>query len=218
MIVNRKTRKIFVKFHNLSIECDYLENFESNNLIILLPPNPIYGGSKNESVFNYMFSKLYNSNCSLVRFNFLNTIDDLQKDNDYLSRFSMQASLVIESIKNQIRVCQDSLCDISIVGLSTGAMIGLNLMMRRIDVKYLFMISPTVSEVNLSEIKSFEDINNNTCVYYGGKDSVISSDKYDAFIKRVKPKASKCFDGANHLFVNHEEQVVNQILSILNAS
>ncbi len=218
MIVNRKTRKITVKFHNLAIECDYLENFESSNLLILLSPSPIYGGSKNESVFNYMFSKLYNSNCSLVRFNFLNTIDEINKDADFISRFSMQASLVIESIKNQIRVCQDNLCEISIVGLSTGAMVGLNLIMRRIDIKYLFMVSPTVTEVNLSEVKTFEDVNNSICVYYGSKDSVISFDKYDSFIKKVRPRTYRCFEGANHLFVNHEDALVNQIVTVLNSN
>jgi alpha/beta superfamily hydrolase len=216
MIPNRKTRRITVKFHNLSIECDYLENFESSNLLVLLPPSPIYGGSKNESVFNYMFSKLYNSNCSLVRFNFLNTIDEINKDTDFISRFSMQASLVIESIKNQIRVCQDNLCEISIVGLSTGAMVGLNLLMRRIDIKYLFMVSPTVTEVNLTEVKSFEDINNNIRIYYGTKDSVISSDKYSSLVKKIKAP-ERSFEGANHLFVNHEEALFNQIFSVLNS-
>lgn len=211
--MNKYTFKRKIKFHNISIDGEFSEGYNFNNLLIFIPPLPQFNGSMHNPLIAYMFSKCYQNEAYGLRITFPKIEYDTSKD--MLDDLLLKATIAYEeAISHFGNTNFESLFNTWLVGLSSGASIALQILKRRLEIHGLFMISPISQEIPEISDKMIP----NTFYCYAENDPLTSVEEHKECIQRVQPQNVRCFSTASHIMSNITKEVSDYVFEQISNS
>jgi alpha/beta superfamily hydrolase len=175
---------------------------------LILHPHPLHGGTMNNKVVYSTFHTFVKNKFSVLRFNFrgvgksLGTFDnghgeliDAATALDWLQSKNIEAS------------------SYWIAGFSFGALIAMQLLMRRPEIDGFIAIAPPASSYDFGFLSPCPTPG---LIIQGSKDEITKEeDSYELYEKLSKQRNSKTeyslIEGADHFFVNYKNDLVDSI-------
>lgn len=192
-----------------SIDTELFLGKNTKEGIFLIPPDPSWGGNMFSPIINNLFNDCIEKNITVMRFSFLPFNNFTNPFESYLA----QASVCLEFFFLET-LAKNLLEDIWLVGYSLGAILSLNLALRRPEIDNLVMISPPF---NMYESTSwlYPD-KKNIYLFVGSKDEIIHKDILNEYIELLELKKMqvnlKYINNANHTFQNKEKLLSYEII------
>ena len=204
-----KSTEIFIPGPSGRLECKYYKNPKFGSPIaIILQPHPQYGGTMNNKVVQITYNTFLNNGFSVLRLNFRGVgKSDGIFDNGQGELSDAAAALDWIEREN----LDYSQCWVS--GFSFGALICMQLIMRRPEVNNFLIISP---QPNVYYFSFLEPCPTSGKVIYGDKDELVDKASTHELQNRLKNQKgievifSNILE-ANHFFKNKEEELGSEI-------
>lgn len=197
-----KSREIFIPGPSGRLEGKYYKNPKFGSPVaIVLQPHPQYGGSMNNRIVQLLYNIFLDNGFSVIRINFRGVgKSDGIFDNGQGELSDAAAALDWIEREN----LDYSQCWVS--GFSFGALICMQLIMRRPEVNNFVAISP---QPNVYDFSFLAPCPTSGQVVYGNNDELVTKDSIDELDNRIKSQKgvevlfSKIKD-ANHFFKDKE--------------
>lgn len=183
---------------------------KSDFCIILYPPDPDWpGGNMFAPVINAIFNECRRKNISCLRMSFLK----YKIFNNNYSKYISQASMCIEELFQEVGNNKK----IWVVGYSFGALLSLNIALRRPEVNGFVMICPPLLHYNF--LDWLDQCQIRGMVVYGTKDDLSSDSLIKEYIsclmrKKMYVKSLPVF-GANHMLSGKENLVASEVINFI---
>ena len=206
-------QEVIITHSEHRLEGRYYKNQDKNApTAIILPPNPLQGGTMNNKVVYRTFHALISIGFSVLRFNYRG-VGKSEGTHDGGTGELHDAAVALDWM--QCRHIEAN--GYWVVGFSFGAWLGLQLLMRRPEIDGFVSISPPAT------LYPFDFIS--PCPIPGliiqGTDDTISreSDSYALFQKLHKQKNAQVdyhlINGADHFYNNHIPDLTEKICSFI---
>ena len=200
-----KSTEIFIPGTVGRLECKYYKNPKFGSPIaVVLQPHPQYGGSMNNKVVQIIYNTFLKNGFSVLRINFRGVgKSDGIFDNGQGELSDAAAALDWIEREN----LDYSQCWVS--GFSFGALICMQLIMRRPEVNNFLIVSP---QPNVYDFSFLAPCPTSGQVIYGDKDELVDKESTNELHNRLKNQKgisvlfSKISE-ANHFFKNKEEEL-----------
>lgn len=206
--LNQNTTRTHIALTEDITEIEYCSH-DSEIGILLIGPDPNWGGNMNTPVIDKLFKSFDEQEISTMRFSFTK----YQIFNNNYDKYITQAAVCLEEFFRVV----DNLKRVWLIGYSFGSLVGLNLALRRPDVQGVIMLSPPI--LNYDFISWFMAFNAKVLVVYGTRDHLIPQNIMDAYIKYLainKVQVSMCpILGSNHYLTGKEDQIARECLSFI---
>lgn len=177
--------------------------------VVLVPPDPNWGGSKNTKVIDDIFWQLVDNNISCLRFSFTR----YPIVNHNYDRYIAQASLCVEEFIEVAKLPNNFF----ILGYSFGATIALNILLRRPEIKAGILIAPPVNYYHM--VSWLSPYKTKVALYYGEQDEITPKYIYDEYIEILKSNhieiIEQMFPDVNHYFHNNTKILTKTVLQFL---
>jgi len=204
-----KIVEIFIPGPVGRLEAKYFKsNKNTSPIALVLHPHPQYGGTMNNKVIADTFQTFADNGFSVCRVNFRGVgKSDGEFDNGQGELADAAAALDWLEREN----FDNSQCWIS--GFSFGALIAMQLLMRRPEINRFVAISP---QPNVYDFSFLSPCPTSGIVIYGKKDELVPYDYIDTLIKRltyqkdIKIELSLIPEG-NHFFSKAEEDLTSSL-------
>jgi len=204
-----KIVEIFIPGPVGRLEAKYFKsNKNTSPIALVLHPHPQYGGTMNNKVIADTFQTFADNGFSVCRVNFRGVgKSDGEFDNGQGELADAAAALDWLEREN----FDNSQCWIS--GFSFGALIAMQLLMRRPEINRFVAISP---QPNVYDFSFLSPCPTSGIVIYGKKDELVPYDYIDTLIKRltyqkdIKIELSLIPEG-NHFFSKAEEGLTSSL-------
>jgi alpha/beta superfamily hydrolase len=192
------------------IEGRYHHNGEHNSPIaLILHPHPQFGGTMNNPIVYQYFYAFVERGFSVLRFNFRGVGRSQGTFDNGLGELSDAASALdwAQSFNSDSRGCW-------IAGISFGAWISMQLLMRRPEIEGFISVAPPA---NLYDFTFLAPCPSSGLMVNGENDSVAPKKDVAKLVERLKLQKGivithTVIPGANHFFENH----VDELLGITN--
>ena len=168
--INRSTTNSYSSFTDSPTEIEFCD-YGGPKGIFLLPADPNWGGGMHTHLTDSLFKYFSQQKISTMRFSFTK----YQIFNNNYDKYITQAAICLEEFIRSV----EGLQEIWLVGYSFGSLVGLNLALRRPDVKGVIMISPPV--LNYDYYSWFMAFSTNVLLVYGTKDHLIPGGIIEAY-------------------------------------
>ena len=179
-------------------------------IALILHPEPDDGGHMNHPVIVGMYRLFQDRGFSVLRFNFRGV--GRSQGNYSGSAELADAAVALDWIQSQCsnaRTCW-------IGGFSFGALIGMQLMMRRPEVGHFIAVTPPVDKDDFSFLAPCPSPG---LVVHGAADTQVPVDKVTNTVKKIEDMSAqkgtkitlRFIDGANHYFAHHLDQLLQEI-------
>ena len=204
-----KSTEIFIPGPAGRLEAKYYKNPKFGSPVaIVLQPHPQYGGTMNNKLVQLIYNTFLENSFSVIRINFRGvgksdgTFDNGQGE---LS----DAAAALDWIEREN--LDYSQCWVS--GFSFGALICMQLIMRRPEVNNFIAISP---QPNLYDFSFLAPCPTSGQILHGANDELVTKESLDELYKRLKSQKDIDVDfssikNANHFFKDHDEELVLKI-------
>ena len=203
--MQNENKEIFIPGPNGRIQAKYYKNKQPGAPVALvLQPHPQYGGTMNNRIVYETYNCFYKNNFSVIRINFRGVgKSDGIFDNGQGELSDAAAALDWIERENP----GYSQCWVS--GFSFGALICMQLIMRRPEVNKFVTISP---QPNLYDFTFLSPCPISGIVLYGKNDELVELDSTMNLKNRLKMQKNidvkiKAIKNANHFFKNKEKEL-----------
>ena len=207
--MDSKIKEVFIPGPAGRLEAKYFKSKKNTSPIALvLHPHPQYGGTMNNSVVVETFNTFMDNNFSVCRFNFRGVgKSDGEFDNGQGELADAAAALDWVEREN----FDNSHCWIA--GFSFGALIAMQLLMRRPEINRFIAISP---QPNTFDFSFLSPCPTSGIIIHGKNDELVPKENISELTKRLSAQKGikidlKSIDDANHFF---SKNIDNLIISL----
>jgi hypothetical protein len=204
-----KNKEVFIPGPSGRIQAKYSKGEQQGSPVALvLPPHPQYGGTFNNRIAYEAYNSFYKNNFSVIRINFRGVEKSEGIFDDGQGELSDAAAALDWIEKENPGYSQ---CWVS--GFSFGALICMQLIMRRPEVNKFVTISP---QPNLYDFTFLSPCPISGIIISGKNDELVQADSMVnlkrklSLQKNIDVKFSS-IQGANHFFKNKEKELANLI-------
>ena len=177
-------------------------------IAIILHPHPQFGGTMNNQIVYNLFYTFHERGFSVLRFNFRGVGRSEGTFDHGSGELSDAASALdwMQTINPDARSCW-------IAGVSFGAWIGMQLLMRRPEVEGFISIAAMANRYDFSFLAPCPS---SGLFVHGDKDRVAPVNEVISVIDKVKVQKGvkldhEIIEGANHFFENRVDQLVDRV-------
>lgn len=171
--------------------------------VLVLHPHPLHGGTMNNKVVYRLFHTFVNNGFSAMRFNFRG-VGKSHGVFDHGIGELIDATTAIDWLQN---TNPDS-SNYWIAGFSFGAWVGLQLVMRRPEVKGFIMVSPPANSYDLSFLSPCPV---GGCVIQGDSDNIVPEPHVAKFVEQISIQSVSVkyhvVKGADHFFTGKLDEL-----------
>lgn len=191
------------------IEARYLRQKAPNApMALILHSHPQYGGTMNNPLVYELYYRFHKLGCTVVRFNFRG-VGRSQGVFDNGAGELSDAAAVLDWMATLYP--NPSYCWVA--GISFGAWIGMQLLMRRPEITGFISIAP---QANLYDFAFLAPCPASGLFIHGTKDQVVPEPDVQKLVDRLSAQRGIKIsyvkvDGANHFFDNHMPEVVDVV-------
>lgn len=170
---------------------------ETSPVGLFLHPHPQYGGTMNNKVVYSLYHTFQRRGFTTMRFNFRgvgNSAGTFDKGEGELS----DAAAALDWLQQQ----HPNARQVWVAGFSFGAWIGMQLLMRRPEVKRFTMVAPPA---NMFDFKFLAPCPSSGLIVQGDADEVVTKESVDQLVKDLRKQRGITIDyhvvkGAGHFF------------------
>lgn len=204
-----------------SILTEIFVSSESNKAVAIFPPDPALGGTMYTEPINKIFHTLRKKGINAMRMSFVKHVILNANYDKYIA----QASVCLEEFFSYI---DTENLKLFFVGYSFGALVALNMLLRRPESAGIVMIAPPLTcyeNFNLNWVSPYKSVG---ALIYGTQDETIKitsnsnykredvMNKYAAFCKMNKIELDVIpIFGADHYFTNRLDVVTNETIKFI---
>lgn len=177
-------------------------------LALLLHPHPQFGGTMNNQIIYNLYYMFANRGFSVLRFNFRGVGRSLGSFDHGAGELSDAAAALdwAQAISPDTRACW-------IAGVSFGAWIGMQLLMRRPEVEGFISIA---APANRFDFTFLAPCPSSGLFVHGSEDRVAPAREVISIIEKVKTQKGiiiehQSIDGANHFFENKVDELIDVV-------
>jgi len=169
-------------------------------IALILHPNPKQGGTMNNKITYNLYHTLAEQGYSVLRFNFRG-VGRSQGEYDNGEGELNDAAAALDWLQNM----NPTNSGILVAGFSFGAWIGMQLLMRRPEIKKYISIAPPA---NMYDFNFLAPCPNDGMIIQGNNDKIVSKDSVDKLVEKLIEQRGKdgvdyrIIDGAGHFFSN----------------
>lgn len=204
-IMTLENKEIFIPGSSGRIQAKYFKSKQQGAPVALvLQPHPQYGGTMNNRIVYETYNCFYKNNFSVIRINFRG-VDKSDGIFDNGQGELSDAAAALDWIEKENPGY--SQCWVS--GFSFGALICMQLIMRRPEVNKFITISP---QPNLYDFSFLSPCPISGIVIYGKNDELVHIDSIMNLKKRLSLQKNidvkfESINGANHFYKNKEKEL-----------
>ena len=183
------------------------------SLAIILHPNPVHGGTMNNRVTVSLYNAFVENGFSTIRFNFRGVGRSEGEFDKGEGEFNDTALILdwIQSVNKGHR-------DIWIAGFSFGALIGMQLLMRRPEISGFISVCPPA---NLYDFSFLAPCPVSGMIINGGNDVVCPTENVDKLVEKLNGQKGISIDyrvipGCDHSFSGHLGTIKQYVGEYLN--
>ncbi len=174
---------------------------EEEPIALLLHAHPQYGGDMNNKIMQVLFNKLRASGFSVLRFNFRQP-EKPQKYQHGESELNDAAAAL-----DWLQTCNPEASRCWICGLSFGAWIGMQMLMRRPEIKGFISLSPPAGAYDFSFLAPCPT---SGLILRGGNDQLVEDSQIERLMAHLARQKKitvdlQEIDHADHFFTGKEE-------------
>lgn len=197
------------------IEARYHHQPEQDSPIaIILHPHPQFGGTMNNQIVYNLYYTFVRRNFSVLRFNFRGVGRSQGLFDNGPGELSDAATALdwMQSYNPDARFCW-------IAGVSFGAWISMQLLMRRPEIEGFISVAPPA---NLYDFSFLAPCPSSGLMVNGGEDRVVPTEAVVGLVEKLKTQKGvtithEVIPGANHFFEGHIEELMTVIDSYLDS-
>ncbi len=174
---------------------------------IILHPHPQFGGTMNNQIVYNLFYMFVKRGFAVLRFNFRGVGRSQGYFDHGVGELSDAAAALdwAQSINPEARACW-------VAGVSFGAWIGMQLLMRRPEVEGFISISPPANHYDFSFLAPCPS---SGLIIHGDKDAVAPPKDIQGLVEKLKTQKGIIIEqqvvpGANHFFQDHVEDLIGR--------
>ena len=203
--MKNENKEIFIPGPSGRIQAKYYKNKQQGAPVALvLQPHPQYGGTMNNRIVYEIYNSFYKNGFSVIRINFRGVDKSDGMFDNGQGELSDAAAALDWIEKNNPSYCQ---CWVS--GFSFGALICMQLIMRRPEVNKFIAISP---QPNVYDFTFLAPCPISGLVVYGKNDELVSEESLLNLKKRliIQKNIEVKFDSilnANHFYKSKEKEL-----------
>ena len=180
---------------------------------LILPPQPLHVGTINNSVEHNLFNILAQRNFTVLRINFREASDTTDKLSEDIHAATHAATTDAATALDWLQQNNQAASSHIIVGLSFGAWITMQLMMRRPEIMYFISIAPPVNKYDFSFLSPCPVPG---LIIQGNKDSVVDEFSVSELANRLMKQKNinvdyRVIQGADHFFRNKMQVLSDEI-------
>jgi alpha/beta superfamily hydrolase len=191
------------------IEARYHHQPEADSPVaIILHPHPQFGGTMNNQIVYHLYYTFVRRNFSVLRFNFRGVGRSQGLFDNGPGELSDAATALdwMQSYNPDARFCW-------IAGVSFGAWIAMQLLMRRPEIEGFISVAPPA---NLYDFSFLAPCPSSGLMINGGDDRVVSTEAVAGLVEKLKTQKGVVIDhevipGANHFFEGHVEELMTAV-------
>ena len=206
--------EVFIQSYSGRIEGRFYNSGNKNlPAILLLPPDPKLKASINNKVMRALYQLFVEKGFSVLTINYRG-VGKSDSATDQANSEIPDASAALDWIYNNIK----NFSSVWVAGFSFGSWIGMQLLMRRPDLKNFISISPPVTKYDFSFLSPCPVPG---IIVHGEDDSVVPISSVETLIEILEQQKEnqfihyKSIKGANHLFSSQEER--DKLCSVISA-
>ncbi|MBU0799580.1 MAG: alpha/beta hydrolase [Alphaproteobacteria bacterium] len=182
-------------------------------LAIILHPHPEYGGTMNNKVTYYLFQAFVERGFSVMRFNFRG----VGRSQGTFDRGEGELSDAAAALDWMQEVNPNAPYS-WVAGFSFGAWIGMQLLMRRPEVRGFISVAPPA---NLYDFSFLAPCPTSGLVLQGSRDEVVPEGHVEKLVQKLRTQKGievdyRVVDGANHFFKDHVDHMVAHVHDHMN--
>jgi uncharacterized protein len=177
-------------------------------IALILHPHPQYGGTMNNKVVYNLFHVFTRRGFSVLRFNFRSVGRSQGEFDNGLGELSDAASALdwIQGLNPNATSCW-------VAGFSFGAWIGMQLLMRRPEIRGFISIAPPA---NLYDFSFLAPCPSSGLIVQGDKDEIVESNTVEKLAEKLQAQRAitiefKPVKGANHFFEEQMGEMVDHV-------
>ena len=204
-----KSSEIFIPGPVGRIEAKYCKNPKFGSPVaIVLQPHPQYGGTMNNKVVQLAYNVFLNNGFSVIKINFRGVGKSDGVFDNGQGELSDAASALDWIERENLDYSQCWVC-----GFSFGALICMQLIMRRPEVNNFIAISP---QPNVYDFSFLAPCPTSGQIVYSDSDELVTKESMDELYTRIKSQKGidvnfSKIKNANHFFKNKENELENEI-------
>ena len=204
-----KSSEIFIPGPVGRIEAKYCKNPKFGSPVaIVLQPHPQYGGTMNNKVVQLAYNVFLNNGFSVIKINFRGVGKSDGVFDNGQGELSDAASALDWIERENLDYSQCWVC-----GFSFGALICMQLIMRRPEVNNFIAISP---QPNVYDFSFLAPCPTSGQIVYSDSDELVTKESMEELYKRIKSQKGidvnfSKIKNANHFFKNKEDDLENEI-------
>jgi len=175
---------------------------------LILHPHPQFGGTMNNPIVYQLYYSFVARGFSVLRLNFRGVGRSQGAFDSGQGELADAATALdwAQRINNESRACW-------VAGVSFGAWIGMQLLMRRPEVEGFISVAPPAS---LYDFSFLAPCPSSGLMINGSDDAVVRPDEVDKLVDRLKTQKGIVIDhqvvsGANHFFEKHVDELMGKI-------
>jgi alpha/beta superfamily hydrolase len=166
-------------------------------LAIVLHPHPEHGGTMNNKLTYYMFQSFVQRGFSTLRFNFRG-VGRSQGEHDKGEGELSDAASALDWMQD----LNPNAPYVWVAGFSFGAWIGMQLLMRRPEIKGFISVAPPA---NMYDFTFLAPCPTSGLILHGGKDEIVPEPHVEKLVQRLRAQKGISIDyrvvpNANHFF------------------
>lgn len=182
-------------------------------LALVLHPNPDRGGTMNHKIPYSLYQAFVARGFSTLRFNFRG-VGGSQGVYDKGEGELSDAAAALD----WMQTLNSSAPYVWIAGFNFGAWIGMQLMMRRPEIKGFVSVCPPANEIDFSFLAPCPQ---SGLVIQGNKDNIVPEQSVEKLVQRLNAQKGinidyRVIDGANHFYNDHTDLMVEHMHDYLN--
>ncbi|MEM6666897.1 MAG: alpha/beta hydrolase, partial [Pseudomonadota bacterium] len=179
--------------------------YKTAPIAIILHPHPQFGGTMNNPIVYHLYNLFAARGFAVLRFNFRGVGRSQGIFDHGVGELSDSASALdwVQTFNPEARACW-------IAGVSFGAWIGMQLLMRRPEVEGFISIAPPA---NLYDFSFLAPCPSSGIFINGDADRVVPPQDVTTLIEKLKTQKGIVIDqtvieGANHFFEDHADELI----------
>ena len=207
--MKQKSSEIFIPGPAGRLEAKYYKNPKFGSPVaIVLHPHPQYGGTMNNKIVQLMYNVFLENNFSVIKINFRGVGKSEGVFDNGQGELSDAAAALDWIERENLDYSQ---CWVS--GFSFGALICMQLIMRRPEVNNFIAVSP---QPNVYDFSFLAPCPTSGQVVFSENDELVTRESIDELDKRIKSQKGvevlfSAIKNANHFFKNKESDLKNVV-------
>ncbi|MGH1350980.1 MAG: alpha/beta hydrolase [Methyloligellaceae bacterium] len=204
VIINGPAGRLEARYHH--------ESASDSPIAILLHPHPQFGGTMNNQLIYHMYYAFVERGFSVLRFNFRGVGRSQGMFDNGPGELSDAATALdwMQSYNNDSQTCW-------IAGVSFGAWVAMQLLMRRPEIEGFISIAPPA---NLYDFSFLAPCPSSGLMVNGAQDRVVPTESVAELVKKLKTQKGIIIDheiipDTNHFFEGKSDELIECIHSYL---